>query len=307
MSQSPNSEAKIRLSRALSEIERHIPCFTPPNLATERPCSSFEALSGRLRTRSQGAAWTSAFPALPLILLALLSMLGRMGDACPIVRQRARGGSSVAQGRLRLLRVLIVDDHPIVISGCRALLETDPGVEVLEAEDGASGFAAFFDSRPDVAVIDINLPGHSGLELLRRIIGQAPEARLIVFSMNDDPVVAARAIEAGAKGYIAKNDDPALFAEAVKEVANGGLYLHPEMARQIAFLRAGGNADAISSLSPRELEILRLLAAGRTMAQIADLLDVSYKTVANNCTQLKQKLGARSAMDLMRIALGARI
>jgi two-component system invasion response regulator UvrY len=183
----------------------------------------------------------------------------------------------------------------------------DPPVEALEAQDGASGFAAFFDLRPDVAVIDINLPGHSGLELLRRIIERAPEARLIVFSMNDDPVVAVRAIEAGAKGYIAKNDDPALFAEAVKEVANGGLYLHPEMARQIAFLRSGSNANAISSLSPRELEILRLIAAGRTMAQIADLMNVSYKTIANNCTQLKQKLGARSAMDLMRIALGAGI
>jgi two-component system, NarL family, invasion response regulator UvrY len=208
---------------------------------------------------------------------------------------------------MQLLRVLIVDDHPIVISGCRALLEADSRVEVREAQDGASGFAAFFDQSPDVAVIDINLPGHSGLELLRRILERAPEARLIVFSMNDDPVVAARAIEAGAKGYIAKNDDPALFAEAVRQVANGGLYLHPEMARQIAFLRAGANANAISSLSPRELEVLRLLAAGRTMAQIADLLNVSYKTIANNCTQLKQKLGARTAMDLMRIALSARI
>ena len=203
------------------------------------------------------------------------------------------------------MRVLIVDDHPIVISGCRALLETDPGVEVVEAEDSASGFAAFFDHSPDVAVIDINLPGLSGLELMRRILERAPEARLVVFSMNDDPVVAARAIQAGAKGYIAKNDDPALFAEAVRVVAKGGLYLHPEMARQIAFLRSGSNADAISSLSPRELEILRLLAAGRTMAQIADLMNVSYKTIANNCTQLKQKLGARCAMDLMRIALGA--
>jgi DNA-binding NarL/FixJ family response regulator len=205
------------------------------------------------------------------------------------------------------LRVLIVDDHPIVISGCRALLETDPRVEVVEAQDGASGFAAFFALKPDVAVIDINLPGHSGLELLRRILERAPEARLIVFSMNDDPIVAARAIQAGARGYIAKNDDPALFAEAVRAVANGGLYLHPEMARQIAFLRAGANANAISSLSPREVEILRLLAAGRTMAQIADVLNVSYKTIANNCTQLKQKLGARSAMDLMRLALSARV
>jgi two-component system, NarL family, invasion response regulator UvrY len=211
------------------------------------------------------------------------------------------------QERFALLRVLIVDDHPIVISGCRALLETDPKVEVVEAEDGAAGFAAFFAMKPDVALIDINLPGFSGLELMRRILEREPAARLVIFSMNDNPVIAARAIEAGAKGYIAKNDDPALFAEAVRAVADGGLYLHPEMARQIAFLRAGANATGISSLSPREVEILRLLAAGRTMAQIADLLDVSYKTIANNCTQLKQKLGARSAMDLMRIALGAGI
>src|SRR5271167_2487258 len=164
----------------------------------------------------------------------------------------------VHHGRFKLLRVLIVDDHPIVISGCRALLETDPGVEVLEAQDGASGFAAFFDLRPDVAVIDINLPGHSGLELLRRILEREPEARLIVFSMNDDPVIVARAIEAGAKGYIAKNDDPLLIAEAVRRVAEGGGYLHPEMAREIAFLRAGSNASRISDLSARELEILRL-------------------------------------------------
>jgi two-component system invasion response regulator UvrY len=213
----------------------------------------------------------------------------------------------VRQEGFGLLQVLIVDDHPIVISGCRALLEADPGVEVVDAQDGAAGFAAFFALKPDVALIDINLPGLSGLELMRRILEREPAARLVIFSMNDDPVIAARAIEAGARGYIAKNDDPALFADAVKTVANGGLYLHSDMARQIAFLRAGANANAISSLSPRELEILRLLSAGRTMAQIADLLNVSYKTVANNCTQLKQKLGARSAMDLMRIALSARI
>ena len=202
------------------------------------------------------------------------------------------------------MRVLIVDDHPIIVSGCRALLEGEADIEIVEAQDGGSGFAAFFNQKPDVAVIDINLPGYSGLELLRRIIEREPEARLVIFSMNDDPTVAARAIEAGAKGYIAKNDDPALFAGAIKTVASGGRYLHPDMARRIAFLRVDPNPDAVSGLSARELEILRLLAAGRTMAEIADLLNVSYKTIANNCTQLKQKLGARSSMDLMRIAMG---
>ncbi len=120
------------------------------------------------------------------------------------------------------MRVLIVDDHPIIASGCRALLETGPSVEVYEASDARAGFTAFLARKPDVAIIDINLPGFSGLELLRRILLREPDARLVIFSMNDDPVIAARAIEAGAKGYIAKNDDPSLFADAVKTVADGG-------------------------------------------------------------------------------------
>jgi two-component system, NarL family, invasion response regulator UvrY len=205
------------------------------------------------------------------------------------------------------VRVLIIDDHPIVASGCRALLESDPTITVFAATDANSGYAAYFARQPDVALIDLNLPGVSGFEVCRRILQRQPEARIIIFSMNDDPVFAARAIEAGAKGYIAKSDDPLLLAEAVRRVAEGGGYLHPDMAREIAFLRAGANASRVSDLSARELEILRLLAKGKTMAEIADALRVSYKTVANNCTQLRQKLGARSAMDLMRIAIDAKL
>jgi len=204
------------------------------------------------------------------------------------------------------MRVLIADDHPIVASGCRTVLADEPDIIILEAPDAETAERIFVAERPDICLIDINLPTVSGFELARRVLAQDAGARIIIFSMNDDPTVAARAIEAGAKGYIAKNDDPTLFADAVKTVANGGRYLHPEMARRIAFLRADPSPDALSNLSARELEILRLLAAGRTMAQIADLLNVSYKTIANNCTQLKQKLGARSAMDLMRIAIGVR-
>ncbi len=154
-------------------------------------------------------------------------------------------------------------------------------------------------------MIDLNLPGVSGLELCRRILRRDPGARVVIFSMNDDPVFAARAIEAGAKGYIAKNDDPLLFVDAVRRVAQGGVYLRPEMAREVAFIRAGPGTGQLSALNARELEILHLLASGNTMAQIAHILNVSYKTVANNCTMLKHKLGARSAMDLMRIAVGA--
>ena len=198
------------------------------------------------------------------------------------------------------MRVLIVDDHPIVISGCKALLAADETIEVAEAADGSSGFDAFCAFAPDVAVIDINLPGLSGFELTRRILRRDPAARVVIFSMNDDPAFAARAIEAGAKGFVAKNDDPALFLDALRQVAAGGVYLPADLARKLAFARPG---ELLGQLSDRELEILRLLAAGDTMAAIANKLNISYKTVANNCTALKQKLGARSSMDLMRLAM----
>ena len=201
------------------------------------------------------------------------------------------------------MRVLIVDDHPIVVSGCKALLSGDAGVEVRDAGDADSGQALYFAWKPDVAVVDLNLPGLSGLEVCRRIRQRDEDAKIIIFTMNDDPVFAARAIEAGAKGYIAKNDDPSLFVDAVRQVARGGVYLHPDMARQIAFLRSSAQSSKVSSLNARELEILRMLAAGKSMGDIADALHVSYKTVANNCTVLKQKLGARWSMDLMRIAM----
>ena len=201
------------------------------------------------------------------------------------------------------MRVLIVDAHPIVISGCKALLAVDPGVEVRDAADAESGQTLYFAWKPDVALIDLNLPGLSGLEVCRRIRVRDENAKIIIFTMNDDPVFAARAIEAGAKGYIAKNDDPSLFLDAVRQVSRGGVYLHPDMARQIAFLRTSASNSRIAALSAREQEILRMLAAGKSMGDIADALHVSYKTVANNCTALKQKMGARSSMDLMRIAI----
>ncbi len=198
------------------------------------------------------------------------------------------------------MRVLIVDDHPIVVSGCKALASGHPDIEIFDAADGESGFEAYVARAPDVAVIDINLPGHSGLELTRRILLRDPSARIVVFSMNDDPAFVSRAITAGAKGFIAKNDDPGLFVEALRQVAAGGVYLPADLARKLAFERSD---NPLANLTTRELEIVRLLANGETMNGIADALGISYKTVANNCTALKSKLGAKNSMDLMRAAL----
>ncbi|MEA2893696.1 MAG: hypothetical protein QOI05_4489, partial [Bradyrhizobium sp.] len=144
------------------------------------------------------------------------------------------------------MRVLIVDDHLIVASGCRALFAEDPDVDILEASDAESGERAFVDERPDVCVLDINLPGVSGFELARRILARDGAARIIMFSMNDDPIFAARAIEAGVKGYVSKSGDPSHLVDAIHEVGRGGTYLPPALAQNIAF---AGPAFAHSPLA----------------------------------------------------------
>ncbi|HTO67445.1 MAG TPA: response regulator transcription factor [Bradyrhizobium sp.] len=201
------------------------------------------------------------------------------------------------------MRVLIIDDHPMIVSGCRALLSHLVDIDVIDAADGKAGYHAYFSLQPDVAVVDINLPTISGLELCRRIVVRDPDARIIIFSMHDDPIFAARAIDAGAKGYVSKNDDPSVFIEAVQQVARGAVFLQANVARALAFFKAGGGSSPLTDLSRRELEILRLIGAGRTMAELAGIFDLSYKTLANSCTVLKKKLGARNLTDLARIAL----
>jgi DNA-binding NarL/FixJ family response regulator len=201
------------------------------------------------------------------------------------------------------MRVLIVDDHPIVASGCRALFAADPAVEILEASDADSGLAAFGAERPDVCVLDVNLPGVSGFELARRILAQAASARIIMFSMNDDPIFAARAIEGGAKGYVSKSGDPADLVEAIRKVAGGGQYLPAAIAQRIAFGRLEPTENPLTKLSAREVEILRLLGSGKTLSEVAWHIHVSYKTVANSSSTIRQKLGIRSLSELVRFAI----
>ncbi|MEK8124302.1 response regulator transcription factor [Methylocystis sp. IM4] len=200
------------------------------------------------------------------------------------------------------MRVLIVDDHPIIVAGCAAMLAGEGDIDVVDARDAETGLAAFLAHRPDVTVVDIAMPGVSGLELTRRILQEDPAARIVVFSMNDDPIFAARAIDAGAKAYVTKNDDPYLLVTAVREVAAGGVFLMPKIANQLAFEKGGG-AGPLAALTARELEILRMLGAGLGMNEIAEATQVSYKTIANSCSIMKRKLGAHTPMELMKIAL----
>ena len=200
-------------------------------------------------------------------------------------------------------RILIVDDHPVVLSGCRSLFASDTSVKIEEAADAKSGYKAYASRRPDVTVIDINLPDVSGFELMRRIRKDDPDAKIIMFSMNDDPAFVVRAVEYGAQGYVSKTDDPKILVKAVRKVAAGDNFISPQLAEAVTFSGAAIKANPASLMSARELEILRLLGRGDKIVEVADALSISYKTVANTTSLLKQKLGAKNHSDLIRIAV----
>jgi len=180
------------------------------------------------------------------------------------------------------MRVLIVDDHPIVASGCRALLAGEPEIVILEASDAESGERAFVAEHPDICVLDINLPTVSGFELARRILAHVASARIIMFSMNDDPIFAVH---------------------AEHEVGKGRTYLPPAIARSIAFAGPSLTQNPLSKLTSREIEILRLLSAGKSLSEIAWLVHSSYKTIANTSSIMRQKLGVRTSAELVRLAI----
>lgn len=188
------------------------------------------------------------------------------------------------------------------------MLSGQPNIEIIEAHNAEEALDAHANARPDVVVLDLNLPGVSGFELLRRMLKRSPDSKIIVFTMNDDPAFAARSIDQGARGYIAKNEDPASFVKAIRAVAGGERYLSNNLALKLAFSEQKlGAASPVDALNGREIEILRNLADGKDMTEIAHLMRVSYKTVANSCALLKRKLGARSRADLIRIAVENRV
>jgi DNA-binding NarL/FixJ family response regulator len=157
--------------------------------------------------------------------------------------------------------------------------------------------------QPDVCVLDINLPSVSGFELARRILTHTASARIIMFSMNDDPIFAMRAIEAGAKGYVSKSGDPWDLVEAIREVAKGGTYLPSAIAHSIAFAGPSFAQSPLAKLTSREIEILRLLSKGKSLSEIAWQVHVSYKTIANTSSIMRQKLGVRTSAELVRLAI----
>jgi DNA-binding NarL/FixJ family response regulator len=202
-------------------------------------------------------------------------------------------------------RVLLVDDHPIVLRACRQLLEASGVAMVIEAQDADAAHKALLEHEPDVVVIDLSLPGDElgGLALIARICSGDPDTKILVFSMHADARIVTSAIEAGATGYLLKDAAPDELPKAVEQVRLGKRYIDQELALKVALLRSEADRSGVSQLTPREREVLALLAEGVAYGTIAEKLGVSYKTVVNITYRLRQKLAARGLSDLIRLAI----
>jgi len=201
------------------------------------------------------------------------------------------------------MKILVVDDHPIVRSGLRRLLAAEPGFTVREAANGREALAAFREYRPDLVVLDLSMPGMGGLDVVGRLKLENPAVRILILSMHQEAIYVTRALQAGAAGFISKSAPADRLLEAIKRVAAGHAYIEHDIAQELALAHVRAPGTPLQDLSPREFEILRLLGDGSSLGQIADAIGISYKTAANTCGQLKAKLGVARTADLVRIAI----
>ncbi len=200
------------------------------------------------------------------------------------------------------MKLLLVDDHTVVREGVRRLLSVSVDVTVIEAATGREALSVFRAEKPEVVILDLNLPGSGGLDLLRRLLIEDPKTRVLIFSMHTTPLYVARALQAGAKGYISKGAGAEELVDAIKQVMAGGRYVERDLAADLA-VNVLGSEGSGKALSARELDIMRLLAKGKGLSDIADALGISYKTVANTCTAIKHKLLVERTSDLIRVAV----
>lgn len=204
----------------------------------------------------------------------------------------------------RPITVLLMDDHVIVREGLRALLERQGDIDVL-AEASSVGQATSLDVSPDVIVADLVLPDERGAEVVRRLRQRYPESAVVVLTMVDNPTDVQLCLAAGARGYLLKETASTELVDAVRKVAAGEDYLQPSLGAALAKWReAPGrvHARAIDDLTPRELEVLRLIALGHTNAEIATMLYVSVRTVENHRASVMRKLALRTRAELVRYA-----
>jgi DNA-binding NarL/FixJ family response regulator len=198
------------------------------------------------------------------------------------------------------VRALLVDDHALVRDALKRLLGVSDPAEVVEAASGEAALEVVETNDFDLIILDLNLPGVGGLELLSRLVRRGTKPHILVLTMNAEATYVRKALALGAKGYVTKNASTEELLRAIRRVGAGNEYVEAEIAQALAFdVATGGGLD---TLSHRELEILRLLAAGRSLGEIAETIGIAYKTVANTCSRMKAKCNTPRTIDLIRLA-----
>jgi len=206
---------------------------------------------------------------------------------------------------IKKISVLLVDDHAVVRTGYKTYLSLSNNIgDIYEADCGETACQLYKQSSTDIVILDMSMPGIGGFETIRRLIAYDPDCRILVFSIHDELVYVARAIKAGAKGYIIKNSEPDILTLAVTTIIKGGSFVAPELAQKLAMNHIQGEDEShqLKQLSPREFDVFCLLANGNTAHQAAEQLCLSYKTVCNYSTTIKDKLGVKSLAEMALIA-----
>jgi len=203
-----------------------------------------------------------------------------------------------------LIRILLADDHEVVRAGYRRLLENTQDIEVIaEVASGEDAYSRYCELHPDVVVMDLTMPGMGGLEASRRILAYDNSAKILVFSVHENEVMLNRALDIGVLGYISKRSASQVMIEAVRQIAAGEMYVGQEMMPFLVRRTTSPDSERVAGLSPREFEVLRLLADSKSVNDIADLLNLSPKTVGHHMTHIKTKLGIDNIAGLTRLAI----
>ena len=206
-----------------------------------------------------------------------------------------------------MIKVVLIDDHAVVRSGLRLLLDSEEDMEVVG--EGGNAKDAIFRARalkPDVILLDVVMPGESGVEVLPKLLKESPDSKVLVLSMQDDPSYVREAFAAGASGYVLKEAADEEVVSAIREIAGGGRYEHPALGARMVAAEAEERAAAEADpLSEREREVLRLLALGHTNQEIAQELYISVRTAESHRAHIMQKLRLSTRAELVRYALSA--